>query len=198
MSDPIRLLVAAALLVAVAVGCGDEGATNPQPDPGGVIMPLEVGNRWGYRVHAFPDTGSPYEYLDSIRITAKDTTDDVISFVANGTDLFTNRSNGLWYFPASSENWSLLFKYPVEVDEVWVTGGAGDYLAGLLSKNVTVETTYGEFTCYKYVREYRYGGGGAQYFYLAPNVGIIKYETLDATNSRLVEQGQLSELSLVE
>jgi hypothetical protein len=161
-------------------------------------MPLAVDNRWDYRVFVFPDTGWPYNYLDSILIVGVDTTDDVISFVANGEDRFVNRENGLWYLPASGGIWSLLFKYPANVNDFWVTGGANEFLMALLSKNATVETDAGEYTCYKYVREYRYGGGGAQYFYLVPDAGIVQYENLDATNSRLVEQGQLIDVYLAE
>jgi len=159
-------------------------------------MPLAVDNRWDYRVYVYPETGNPYSYLDSIVILGKDTTDDVISYVANGLDLFRNRSNGLWYLPVSGGDWSLLFKYPVEVNDGWVSGGSSETGVGLLTKNAVVQTPYGDYTCYKYVREFAYAGRGDEYYYLVPEVGIVQYEYLDVDNTRIVELGQLADLHL--
>ncbi len=161
-------------------------------------MPLAVDNRWDYRVYVFPESGTPFNYLDSVLIVRVDTTDDVISYVANGQDLFLNRANGLWYLPASGGEWSLLFKYPAEVGDVWIGGGAGEFAIGLLSKSAAVQTPYGDYTCYKYAREYRYGGLGGDYLYVVPQVGIVQYEHLDVTNIRIEEQGQLMGLHLVQ
>ncbi len=193
------MLIGLAVLFAVGpVGCSKDKGTESEADPGGDIMPLAVENRWDYRVYVFPESGSPFDYLDSILILGTDTTDNVISYVANGLDLFLNRHNGLWYLPASGGEWSLLMKYPANVDDVWTTGGYGEFAMSLLSKSATVQTPYGDYTCYKYVREYRYGGRGAAYFYLVPQVGIVQYEYLDTTNTRIEEQGQLTNLHLVQ
>lgn len=196
-----RRILSTALAIAFAVilaGCGEDEATQPEPVASGDIMPLEVGNRWDYEVYAFPGSGTPYKYLDSILIVGIDTTDDVISFVANGEDWFLNQNNGLWYLPDTAADWSLMFKYPAAVNDLWITGGYSEFVMWVASTNAKVETPFGDYICYKYVRESRYGGGHAGYFYLVPDIGIVQYEYLDSSNIRIEERGQLTALHLVE
>ncbi|MCP4684210.1 MAG: hypothetical protein GY867_02080 [bacterium] len=195
---PRCLLLAglAVVMIAGSFGCGEDEPTDPPSDPSGEIMPMEVDNRWDYQVHVYPETGSPYGYTDSIVINGLDTTDNVVSFVANGNDRFRSRSNGLWYLPASGGDWSLLFKYPVVINETWVTGGAGEARVRLLSKSADVSTPNGDYSCYKYVREYLYSSRGAEYIYLVPRIGIVRYEYWDSTNTRVGELGLLTDLYL--
>lgn len=188
----------AVVVLAGVIGCSKEETTEPEPVVTGEIMPLAVGNLWRYEVHIFPDTGSPYFLPDSIYINTIDTLDNVVCFEANGADHFLKQKNGLWYLPSSGTIWSLLLKYPAAVNDLWTSGSSGEYVVGLLSKSARVLTSVGEFTCYKYVREYRFGGEGATYYYVVPDTGIVQYEQLDETNSRVARLGQLVELSLVD
>lgn len=71
-NNPIWMIVIAGLLVSAA-GCSDDNSTEPTGTPGNPLtLPLDVGNRWEYRVSETTDDGTDeYTVVDEITGTTE-------------------------------------------------------------------------------------------------------------------------------
>lgn len=194
-----RLLIAflvTALVWSSIIGCGKDEPTEPE-SPGGVIVPMAVGNRWDYQVSHYPAGGNPYQTDDSIVIVGQVNVGGEARYVANANEHFVNRGSGLWYKPSGTSTIYLLFAYPTDIGAVWPSGLQGEVAVTLLSKTSQVTVPHGSYSCYRYLAEYPVSSGqGLRYYYVVPNVGIVQYQIWDSAGINLEELGQLADVQL--
>ncbi len=191
-----KILVLTLTAVVFCVGCGDDEPTAPAPAAvDDVIMPLAVGNKWVYDVKQYNIGGMlEDEWTDSLVIEDSGAVAGDMWYVDNGDSQYANRTDGLWFRAASGGVVSLLFKYPVSVNDVWQGSG---YAMKLESKTAATSVPLGSYTCYRYLREYPAGTGhGMEFYYLVPDTGIVRYEKRDSDNRFVEEISLLREVVL--
>jgi hypothetical protein len=188
----MKLLLAFAACIALfVVGCGDDdGVTNGQGAK--VILPIKVGNLWH---------GDYFLYWNDSTITttyafhiAKDTLIQVTggeqrwffmeaqlaenSYLKDELYRYGNTGVEIWYnYEDSLSEPCLWAKYPASVGDTYMTGE--DLLDSVIivSTDTTVTVPNGTYRCYcyRFVKDMT-THTREEYYYLAPNVGYVKYE----------------------
>jgi hypothetical protein len=129
------------LICVLLVCCGNNRMGNNKK----VLMPLKVGYFWNYSYTSSTDyTGNKRIHIDRTA-TIKES-----KYYMCGGTAFQNRQNGLFI---GSDNYDILFKYPVNDAEIY---SHGPYMISVTSE--TVETPAGTFNCYAYTISSKYLG----------------------------------------
>ncbi len=161
-------LTAMALLVLALSSC--------EPDPTrilarGAIVPLKVGNEWGYRVKIFDETGAVTDSsYDTVRVVREIVIENELWFVDNGGNIQTNRSDGRWIHSDVSY---LVEKFPCRINEMY---RLVDTLTIVRVKNIDERVTVPSGMYLTYVYQWMRNGFPVGDFYYTPNLGMVKSE----------------------
>ncbi|MBU0982599.1 MAG: hypothetical protein KKA42_01930 [candidate division Zixibacteria bacterium] len=191
----LGVLLGVVLLSLFSGGCSDD-SVDPRPAPG-TIVPLEVGNRWVYRVFTYPAGGDPIESTDSIVIVSKDTTGDETVYRTHVGEVMAERASGLWFARSESDSLTLLFEYPTFIGAGWPFGPAFEWYVTVVGTRTPVQVPTGNYNCYVYVRSEAVAVPREwEKFYVVPDVGIVQYQKLDSTQTEILELRVLSTVQL--
>ena len=166
--------------------------------PGGVIMPLAIGNLWEYHVWKSDTIHTVADYYDTMLIVDDTLINSELWFKDQMGKLYINRPDGLWLMGRDSEYLSI--KYPCSVGEsymsyipvFWV-----ERTVTLLSTTHYITTEQGSYVTHKYVQD-AYEWPSKHYYKYAPGVGLISYQYDPVTAIYLGELRVLKALSKVE
>jgi len=174
----------------------------------GVIMPLEVGNTWSYRVTYFDSLGNAGQ-IDTFSTTIvlkaavfNDITQANEEWFSSGMYYYMNRQTGLFRasrLPLSSYGF-LVAKYPAREKDSYnaFTSDPGDsYIVTVVSTHEYTSVPEGSYSCYVY----QWQGDNLKMFqYYAPNRGLIRedvhFKPLDGGNWFLLYRHELISLDL--
>jgi hypothetical protein len=143
------------------------------------IMPLDVGNRWVYRVEKFDTDGILIaDYPDTVLIETTELIDGITWSVDNRANRYADSVTGLHKIGLFGQPY-LLAKFPAEEgtgyigDPAWEEMGLREYIS-VASCDWPVSVEAGDFHCYQYKSwiEDRF----EYYNYYAPEVGLVMYE----------------------
>lgn len=159
----------------------------------GSIMPLKVGNEWGYSVKIFDESGAVADSsYDTVKVIQEIVIDNELWFIDNGGNIQTNRTDGRW---VRSEVAYLVEKFPSRLNEMYrlidtVT------IVRVRGVDETVSIPAGRYLSYIY--QWMRNGFLVGDFYYAPNVGMIKSEKYmqRGTGVFLIEKKELLWVSL--
>ena len=167
-----------------------------------ILIPLEIGNEWTYRITYYDSTG--------LEIAIKKITIDVTEEIKNNEDswystndslkiltdgILSNREDGLWFMCNDSLKQEYkAFPYPVSVgDEININilnknfGFPAYILRKILAINEKIDVEAGSFNCIKYWDVLKKNNGDTMYnpfavYYFSPKVGLIKSIHYEITN----------------
>ncbi|MBM2816357.1 MAG: hypothetical protein HW421_3119 [Ignavibacteria bacterium] len=159
------------------------------PLTGSVIMPLNIGNTWIYKVTEMDTvSGQTTNYFDTITITEVYTFSNEKWFGTNKNLLFANKPAGMMqregkHFSYADSSF-LYYKYPSKTGELYPLPSFienGDSFAisrEVSSNNEIINTPAGSYDCYKFTDNlldtknlFRYKPW--RVLFLAPNIGLI-------------------------
>lgn len=173
-------------LVLVSYSCDDSTTNSYFPNR---LIPFKLNNSWEY-VHFFYDTSGNVISLDTtITQVVKDTVISGIRFYKYGNysiDHYTTKEDGIWLYEFhldSTEEHSLYFKYSCKKGDTYpFILGRPHAVVSILSTNQSVQVEAGTFSCILY----RFDLEGLDSYlniYIAPGIGIVKYENFQARKS---------------
>jgi len=157
------------LFLLLTIGCSNSSGPTPEPN---IIWNLQVGNNWTFLDSIFTINGvqveSAYtEIIKQININYQgeditlsclheESIDDNSNNRTDISDLYKNETEGLFHYGKLYESGdsvyyeiskNLLFKYPVEVGEIWSFENDSIECIG---KQTDLLTPYGNFKCHVY------------------------------------------------
>lgn len=180
------LLLSVPLLLALACGKSDKGTA---PQDAAVILPLDVGNRWGYLSTVYDSSGNiDFQGAWSARIRG-DTLIAGARWYRYESQIYENylmqqRIDGLWewdvfYYPDALP--FLRAKYPASHGQTFV-GGENTLLFGKVTGvEVNVNVAAGSFSCVEYSFSLNDTSRLLGRLWYAPGTGLVKTEVMDST-----------------
>jgi len=199
------LWLLSATLVIMLPSCGDDSGNNSESDE---IMPLKIGYEWQGTESQFSESGDLiYSESWSFRIVDTVTVNNekwFIPVVIVGIDtthpleMYTNREDGLWIWYTGRDSLAgqpvLWAKYPAEVADSFISGAQLAATVYVESIDEKINAPYGEYFCHSYRWRFDMLFSPIDYYWLAPNMGMIKWEKFlpgQADNPYLSKQWKL-------
>lgn len=178
----MKYLTLILLLVTIFLVSCKEDPLSPQFD--GQIMPLSVGNYWGYSYLRIDSLGAVTDTLNWMEVVDSDTiinglryysVTDIITMFFGIKMYYINKSDGLYRFIPNSGPLSLYVKYPVKQNEMVYS----DYdTLKVLNTLEKVITPAGTFYCIVYSRiTFNNSIWFYENTYYSPGIGKVKIET---------------------
>ena len=174
------LIIAIIVITALCLGCGGDDSTGPDIS-GGVIMPLEMGNKWYGEVIDY-EGGDPVssqeitiEILDTIYYSGE------CWYLTKERDFrpsfgYANRADGLWMVMVESNTVThgpdRYCKYPASIGDSYSTGNAQVDVQSIDTINVASIGAVESMVCYYYLPDT--GDAITETIWWAPNIGMIK------------------------
>lgn len=178
----IFLITCGALLL---FACGDDSSTNQDRT---VMMPLKVGNEWTGTLTTV-DPGGEHSGSMTIRVQDRIIVNNekwyIMQHIIDGEIIYpdqmhTNRYDGVWVWYTCRDSIAgeplMWAKYPAEVGDTFTTGHLGLVTATLVSKDTSVSVPLGDFDCYCYFWLPNILWPPVHYYYVVPQLGIVKWE----------------------
>ena len=163
-----NLWAAITLLALVLPSC------EPEPlriIPTGTIVPLKVGNEWGYKVRIYNQSGAVTDSsYDTVKVTREIVIDNELWFVDNDGNVQTNRADGRWI---RSEVAYLVEKFPCKLNEMY---RLVDTITTVRVRGVDERVRVPAGTYLSFIYQWMQNGFLVGDFYFSPNVGMIKSE----------------------
>ena len=175
----ISILIGISLLIS---SC-ENSPTSPGID--GDLIPLKLGNYWGYTYFRYDSTGVTTDTLKWVELVDSDTLingqryysiRDFVTMFFGFKIFYINKADGIYRFSNYLESLSRQFKYPVKQNEVIYRETDTLQVISLIQK---VVTPAGEFYCIVYQSMKQVGVTWYYYenTYIAPGIGKVKIET---------------------
>jgi hypothetical protein len=168
------------LLSILSLSCSE--STEPEST---TFIPLNIGNKWQYKVTDFDSTGNVINQIYGTRTIYKDTVVNGIRWYAYTGDFRgnwnTNKSDGYWVFIEPDSVFSIndtswiVYKFPTQVGDVY---GSADHPTEVVSTNESILVPAGNFRTIHYRIElddiilYSYYVSFDSY--VCPGLGIVK------------------------
>jgi len=174
------IIIIILIMAALIVTCANDGPTGPGLS-GGVIMPLEMGNKW-YGTNIFYYESGSTE-INSVEMEIKDTiyNDNECWYLTMERGFrprhgYLNRSDGLYMTIFESDNQTgdpiLYCKYPARVGDIYAAGNAQAEVLRLDTIDIASIGAVESMLYYYYIPDS--GSAITQYIWWTPNLGMIK------------------------
>lgn len=143
------------------------------------IMPLAIGNYWGYHVVSIDSMGNvTADFYDTLTIDSSVSTGDntwyrCVSFWSS-EKWYSNRPEGLWRRCGGED--TIFIKFPVRPNEIYGTGlnpPLCHRTFRVLNTDEEITVPAGTFRCIAYYTDFGYYD--RYFYYYAPKVGLVKY-----------------------
>ena len=178
------------LIAIIFTACTDSGTnSNPEPEapaPSGKLMPLSVGNTWGFNYTIYYDGNEISKSEQTIAIDSKSAGSDGIDWYYNSAG--TGFRNTHETFEMKSATGSFMFPYPAKsgVTKMCLMNGES-YTVRVLSTDTTITVPAGVYRCVRYGIGKVYGGKLTEIMSFCPGVGIVHDESTSSSLKGVLE-----------
>ncbi len=195
MNRALAPIAIALVSMAGIAGCGESSPSgNDDPNNAKVLLPLAVGNQWRYETTIYDSTGKSKKQTDTTTIR-RDTTiqGEKWFFFNNDTDPPTaSRGDGVYYWDTKANAARIFLRYPGTVGSSYERGSQRYTLSSI---NTTVNVPAGSFTCYQVVLTDQNSPGVTGTISIAPGIGTVKIEAVNARPDGSVKGSARMELT---
>ncbi len=153
-----------------------------------ILIPFKVGNNWEYKGIYYDTLGNVIDTHNTVEQIIKDTIISNMHFYTydNWGVYYTIKEDGVWmylFYQNGTEEHYLYDKYPCKTNDTYsFPFGRPPAIVTVLSTNQSIQVEAGTFSCILYHFQFD-SLNSYNNIYIAPGIGIIKYEHFQGRQS---------------